>query len=112
MVVTIFRSRLRPEHPEEYLRVAARMHDLAQTMPGFISFKTFTAADGERVSLVEFESEETHNAWRSHAEHRLAQQLGREKCYSEFRIQVCRVVREYQFRHAAKSEPPTSERRP
>lgn len=95
MVITIFRSRLRPEHQEEYGRVAARMHELATAMPGFVAFKTFTAADGERVSLVEFASPETHDAWRNHAEHRVAQQLGRERFYSEYQIQVCRVERRY-----------------
>ena len=46
-------------------------------------------------SIVEFASEETHNAWRGHPEHREAQRLGREKFYSEFSIQVCRVDRAY-----------------
>lgn len=95
MVLTIFRSRLRPEHQEAYERVAARMHDLAQQMPGFVSIKTFTAPDGERVSIVEFESEVAHNAWRQHPEHLEAQRLGREQFYSEFHIQVCRVERAY-----------------
>jgi heme-degrading monooxygenase HmoA len=64
-------------------------------MPGFISIKTFDAADGERVSIVEFESEETHNAWRKHPEHLEAQLLGRKRFYSEFQIQVCKVERAY-----------------
>jgi hypothetical protein len=37
MVITIFRSRLRAEHEEEYQRTAARMHDLAQNMAGFLN---------------------------------------------------------------------------
>jgi heme-degrading monooxygenase HmoA len=56
MIVTIFRSRLRPEHREEYERWAARMNELASRMPGFSSIKTFAADDGEQVSFVEFES--------------------------------------------------------
>jgi heme-degrading monooxygenase HmoA len=93
MILTIFRSRLRPEHLAEYEAMAHRMDDLAKTMPGFLSIKTFTAPDGERVSLVEFDSEENHHAWRQHPAHREAQRLGREKFYSEFQIQVCRVER-------------------
>ena len=95
MIITIFRSRLRPENEEAYQQMAVRMHDLAQSMPGFLSIKTFTAQDGERVSIVEFESEETHNAWRGHPEHMKAQRLGRELFYSEFQIQVCKVERAY-----------------
>jgi heme-degrading monooxygenase HmoA len=93
MVVTIFRSRLRPEHTEEYERLAPRIRALAESMPGFVSCKTFTAADGERVSIEVFESQETQEAWRDHPEHREAQRLGREKFYREFHIQVCHVER-------------------
>ena len=107
MVITIFRSRLRREHQEEYSRWAARIHDLAVKMPGFISVKTFNADDSERVTLVEFESEETMRAWREHPEHRQAQQLGREKFYSEYRIQVCQPIRDYSFPKKA-DEPRTS----
>jgi len=95
MVITIFRSRLRPEHAEEYERLAPRIRALAESMPGFVSCKTFTAADGERVSIEVFESQETQDAWRNHPEHREAQRLGREKFYAEFRIQVCHVDRDY-----------------
>jgi heme-degrading monooxygenase HmoA len=97
MVITIFRSRLRPEHQQQYSVWAARMHDTAIRMPGFISIKTFTAEDGERVSLVEFESEEAIRAWREHTEHREAQDLGRKLFYSEYRIQVCQPIRDYSF---------------
>ena len=97
MVVTIFRSRLRPEHKEEYERWAARMHDIAAKMSGFISIKTFTAEDGERVSIVEFESEEATRAWREQADHRQAQELGQKLFYSEYRIQVCKPIRDYSF---------------
>jgi heme-degrading monooxygenase HmoA len=95
MVITIFRSRLRPENEKAYQKMASRMHELAQKMPGFISIKTFNAEDGERVSIVEFASEETHNAWRRHPEHMEAQRLGRELFYSEFKLQVCQLEREY-----------------
>lgn len=101
MIVTVFRSRLRGEHQEEYARMAAGMKALAQAMPGFVSMKTFTADDGERVSIVEFSSEETHAAWREHPAHREAQRLGREKFYAAFRIQVCRVERDYSLHDPA-----------
>jgi heme-degrading monooxygenase HmoA len=106
MLVTIFRSRLRPEHTEEYGRLAGEIGALARQMPGLISFKTFTAPDGERVTLAEFATEEAHNAWRDHVEHRKAQRLGRERFYAEFRIQVCSVQRQFGF--PADSTPPTA----
>jgi heme-degrading monooxygenase HmoA len=101
VVITLFRSRLRPQAGEEYQRWARRMSELASAMPGFVSLKTFAADDGERVSIIEFESEGTHAAWRNHPEHREAQRLGRDRFYSEFQIQICSPVRRYDFTRPA-----------
>lgn len=88
MIVTIFRSKLKNEKNEKYFKMADRMETLARDMPGFLSFKTFKAGDGERVSIVEFEDMHSQNAWRNHPEHLEAQRLGREEFYSEYKIQV------------------------
>ena len=98
MVVTVFRSRVRAEHAEEYLKMAAKMSELARSMPGHVSHKGFTAEDGERFTIVEFESMETHRACAEHAGHRKAQQLGRERFYSEFSIHVCEVLKSSAFK--------------
>jgi heme-degrading monooxygenase HmoA len=96
MVLTVFRSRLRPD-AKDYPDTAARMSELARTMPGYISHKVFVAEDGERVTLVEFESEEAQRAWRVHPEHVAAQKKGRQAFYSEYRLQICSVQRETAF---------------
>jgi heme-degrading monooxygenase HmoA len=94
MIVTVFRSRLKPETAAEYKEWAARMNALAVTMPGYISHKGFTAEDGERVTIVEFENEEAQRAWSRHPEHVQAKIKGKKEFYSEYRIQVCTVVRD------------------
>ena len=94
MIITVFRARVRPELQQEYVAWVARMRQLASGMPGFISHKGFVAEDGERVSIVEFESEEAQHAWRIHPEHVAAQRKGRRDFYVEYRIQVCSVLRE------------------
>ena len=103
MMVTVFRSRVRRENLEEYTKMAAKMSGLAQSMPGYISHKGFTAEDGERVTIVEFESEETHRAWAELPAHRKAQQLGRERFYSEFSIHVCKALRSNSFKFSGDS---------
>jgi len=102
MVLTVFRSRLRPDAQREYMEWAARISELAKRMPGYISHKGFVAEDGERVTLVEFESEEAQRAWRTHPEHIEAQKKGRQAFYSEFRLQICSVQRETVFPPRAK----------
>jgi heme-degrading monooxygenase HmoA len=97
-VVTVFRSTLRPDAVEDYEVVSTRMVALARSLPGFVDYKTFTAGDGERVTIVTFASWDEHDAWRRHPEHRAAQRLGRERFYDSFAIQVCTGVRETRFR--------------
>jgi heme-degrading monooxygenase HmoA len=98
MIVTVFRSRLMPGLRDEYVRLVDRMVELASTVPGYISHKGFFAEDGERVTIVEFESEEAQRAWRMHPEHRDAQRKGREVYYQDFSVQVSQVIRENRFK--------------
>lgn len=97
MPIVIFRSRLRPEAADEYRQLAPRMLELARQVPGFVSFKSFEAEDGERVGIAEFDGEESLKAWREHPEHRQAQRAGRDRLYSEYKIQVCESIRESSF---------------
>lgn len=96
-VVTVFRSRLRPEFADEYATLAAEVHDIATTMPGFVSIERFTSDEGERLSLVVFESAEAAEAWRQHPRHQEAQRLGRERFFSEYSIAVCECRRSHRF---------------
>lgn len=97
MVSVIFRSRLREDGKAEYAELAPRMVELAKTMPGFVSFELFISDEGERLSLIAFETLEDVKAWREHPEHREAQRLGRERFYSEYSITVAEQVRSYGF---------------
>lgn len=97
MVLTVFRCRLREEARTEYMALASRMAELATTMPGYRSRKTFVAEDGERVVLVEFEDEASQRNWSVNPDHVQAKKKGRESFYAEYTIQVCDVVRESRF---------------
>jgi heme-degrading monooxygenase HmoA len=97
MVVTVFRSRLKPGNQQEYYEWAARMSALARTMPGYISHKVFTAEDGERVTIVEFENEEGQRTWATNLQHVEAKKKGRADFYAEYKLQVCTVQRESGF---------------
>ena len=104
MIVTVFRSRLMPGLQDEYVALVNRMIELASSMPGYISHKGFFAEDGERCTIVEFESEEAQRAWRMHPEHRDAQRKAREIYYETYSVQVCEVKREAKFDRNARSQ--------
>ncbi|MEG8180775.1 antibiotic biosynthesis monooxygenase [Nocardia terpenica] len=89
-VVTVFRSRLREDAGANgYYELTAKLDARARAMPGFVDAKTFTAADGERVTVVTFDNAEHQRAWGQDPEHREAQRRGREEFYSEYSISVC-----------------------
>jgi heme-degrading monooxygenase HmoA len=96
-IITIFRSRLREDHRDSYEELAPTMAVLAASMPGFIDAKSFIADDGERVTVVTFASRETHEAWRTHPRHRVAQQRGINEFYSQYSIQVGEVTYDHRF---------------
>jgi len=77
MLITVFRSRLKPGVRDEYNALVERMNELARTMPGYISHKGYLADDGERMTIVEFEHEEGLRAWRTNQEHIVARKLAR-----------------------------------
>jgi heme-degrading monooxygenase HmoA len=97
MVITLFRNRLRPDAGDEYGTTLARMLEIVQQMPGYIQHKVYIAGDGERCTVVEFDTEEHQRAWATHAEHIEAKKKGRESFYTEYKLQVCTLVRESRF---------------
>jgi heme-degrading monooxygenase HmoA len=96
-LVTVFRSRVRPEAVADYESRAAEVLDLALGMPGLVDVKSFSAADGEHVTIATFADEPSQQAWREHTEHRLAQHAGRDRFYAAYTLQVCETVRARSF---------------
>jgi heme-degrading monooxygenase HmoA len=100
MRVIVFRNRVRAGVEQQYGEHAERIFGLAQGMPGFVSSKDFTADDGERLTIIEFDSAERLEAWRVQPDHRAAQQQGRDEYYDEYSLQVCDLVRQSTFKRA------------
>lgn len=95
--VTVFRSRLTADADPSYSDHAARMSALAQTMPGYVDHKSFVADDGERVTIVTFADQRTHDAWRMQADHVEAQRAGIGSYYETYLLQVATVDRVSRF---------------
>jgi len=102
MILVVFRSRLQAEAAAAYQEMAQRIAPLASSMPGYISHKAFTAPDGERVTLVEYESEDALQAWSRHPDHREAKAAGRRSFFESYRVQICKVLKD---RGAARPTP-------
>jgi len=95
MFVVIFRAKVR-QTDHEYTQVAARMRELALTQFGCLEFTAVTEGSQE-IALSYWPSKDHIRAWKAHSEHLLAQQLGRERWYESYSVQVAEVTREYHF---------------
>ena len=88
----IFTSRRR-EGDHGYADMARRMEALARTQPGFIGIES-AHESSLGITISYWRDLESIHAWRRQVEHREAQRLGKERWYSDYRIQVARVERE------------------
>ena len=98
MYLVVFRNRKRSDIDQAaYVEAAQRMEDLAQVQPGFLSFKSFTADDGEVVAISEWTSEAEARAWGRQADHAAVQGQGRAQWYAEYVLLAGEVTRHHRF---------------
>lgn len=93
MYVVIFRAKTRALD-DEYFKVAARMRELALGQFGCLEFHAVTEGKDE-VALSYWPDEDSIRAWKAHAEHVVAQQIGRARWYESYVVQVAHIAREY-----------------
>lgn len=99
MYVVIFRATVR-QLDETYTQMAARMRELALTEFGCLAFHAVTEG-AQEVALSYWPDEAAIRAWKSHPEHLLAQQQGRERWYTSYSVEVAQVRRAYHGGEAA-----------
>jgi heme-degrading monooxygenase HmoA len=102
MVIVLIRTQLRPDADvAAYEQLDARMSELVQTIPGFVSARSYRAEDGDQISLIRFASGDALRAWREHPEHREVQRRGRDEFLAAYDVEVCEVTRGYEFGRTA-----------
>jgi len=100
MIVILFRSRLTKAAGADYASMDAALAESVKNKRGFIEAKSFTAADGERLTVVWWQDRETLELWRKDQRHMEAQTTGRKKWYQYYKMEVAEVFRQSQFDRA------------
>lgn len=97
MLAVIFEVIPKKEGKAEYLAIAADLKEQLVDIPGFISIERFQSlADPNKILSLSFWNDETSIAqWRNLEEHRIAQAKGRGSLFSDYRIRVAGVMRDY-----------------
>ena len=98
MFLVVFRNRKRADMDEAaYAEDAQRMEQLAGAQAGFLSFKSYTAEDGEVVAISEWASEAAALDWRRNVEHAQVQAKGRTDYYASYTLFGCDSPRIHSF---------------
>ena len=88
----IFTS-LKAKEDQDYGAMSERMIALVQRQEGFLGFESAREALGITVSY--WRNEDSILAWKAQIEHQEAQKLGKERWYTDYRIRIAKVERDY-----------------
>ncbi|MEM8792735.1 MAG: antibiotic biosynthesis monooxygenase [Pseudomonadota bacterium] len=80
-----------------YLDHAAELRGHLEKMDGFISVERFESltTPGKLLSLSFWRDETAVANWRNHSVHRQMQKMGRKGMFSDYRLRVAGVIRNY-----------------
>src|ERR1700733_15252492 len=90
----IFTS-LRTEGDNEYSTMSDKMDELAMQQPGYLGHES--ARSGLGITVSYWDSLDSIRNWKKNTDHLLAQKLGKEKWYSQYKVRICKVERDYSF---------------
>ncbi len=97
MIAVIFEVEMKAGREQEYFDLAAKLRSDLEKIDGFISVERFESLthEGKYVSLSFWRDKDAVSRWRTHAEHQMAQRRGKSEIFSDFRIRVADVIRDY-----------------
>ncbi len=97
MIAVIFEVLPKEENKQEYFDIAANLKPILENIEGFISVERFESlqTDGKFLSLSFWESEEAIEKWRNETMHREGQSNGLGHIFSDYRIRVGSIIRDY-----------------
>ncbi len=79
MVICIFGNTIvKAGKEDEEAQLVDKLKPVLRSMPGFISWKNYTAEDGEVIGLIRFDSRESLDAWAHEGHHLQIQKMAPE----------------------------------
>jgi len=110
MIAVIFEVWPAEGEKSHYLDLAAALRSDLDRIDGFISIERFQSlTDPKKLLSLSFWRDETAVAvWRNHAAHRETQAAGRAGVFSNYRLRIASVIRDYGL--TERDEAPTDSR--
>lgn len=91
----IFTS-IRTSDNNGYNTISDRMVELARQQPGFIGVES--VRDYLGITISYWKNLESIKKWKNNSEHVIARERGRKEWYSDFKVRIAKVEREYHFK--------------
>ena len=97
MIAVIFEFSAADGRSADYKRLAEGLSDEVRKFDGFLSIERFqsTSDPSRMVSLSFWRDEDAVRKWRNVQKHREAQAKGRGGIFTDYRLRVCSVIRDY-----------------
>lgn len=97
MIAVIFEVWPAEGQTQRYLDLAATLRAELSTIDGFVSIERFQSLSepGKLLSLSFWRDEDAVARWRNLPSHRMAQAEGRAGVFSNYRLRVASVIRDY-----------------
>lgn len=111
MIAIIFEVWPHPDHKGQYLDIAAALKADLEQVEGFVSVERFESltTPGKMLSLSMFEDDAAVERWRMSAAHRKAQAAGRAGVFTDYRLRVASVMRDYGMSERREQAPADSQ---
>ena len=88
-------SSLRTKNNDTYAETNALMNQLALKQDGFLGMEHASSEIG--VSISYWSDLEAIKKWKENLAHKEAQEKGRQLWYSQYKVRIAKVEREYEF---------------
>ena len=97
MIAVIFEVWPAAGRQADYFAIAAKLRAELERIDGFISVERFQSLTDptKLLSLSFWRDEAAVKAWRNHVQHRESQAAGREGIFSDYRLRIATVARDY-----------------
>jgi heme-degrading monooxygenase HmoA len=97
MIAVVFEVWPASGRMDDYLAVAASLRAELERIDGFISVERFQSLTepGKLLSLSFWRDDEAVRSWRNHLKHRESQAAGRSGIFSNYRLRIASVLRDY-----------------
>jgi heme-degrading monooxygenase HmoA len=107
VIAVLFEAWPAPGKQERYFHLAAALRPELEHIDGFVSIERFEslAEPGKLLSLSFWRDEAAVAAWRNTPAHRATQTAGRQGVFSDYRLRIAHVVRDYSMTERDEAPP-------